>query len=392
MVRNREKTFLKGVFLIVLFYTIVQHFSVVKNAIMVCYDAISPLIYGVVIAFIVNLIVAKLEKYMTGGIFKNHTVKRATSIVAALLILVGVITIVIFNMIPGIVDSVKQIAEKAPGAINTGIEFLEKNFGLPGELEEYVDKIEIDEEMINSVMGLFENKSFMDAVKAGGSAVGNVFSVFIKFFIGLFFAFYILAKKEAIGAWLLKFINTYFPKHIADGMEHVGKLVYNTYANFISGQCVDAIILGTLMAICMGIMGMPYPVLIGVIIAITALIPVVGAFFGGAVGMILIVMDSPLQAVMFLILFLVLQQIDNRLIYPHIVGNAIGIPSILIFAAIIIGGEFGGVIGMFLFIPLTAVIATLIEEDMERRRLKKESVEKAAKELEEEKQSRNAKE
>lgn len=392
MVRNREKTFLKGVFLIVLFYTIVQHFSVVKNAIMVCYDAISPLIYGVVIAFIVNLIVAKLEKYMTGGIFKNHTVKRATSIVAALLILVGVITIVIFNMIPGIVDSVKQIAEKAPGAINTGIEFLEKNFGLPGELEEYVDKIEIDEEMINSVMGLFENKSFMDAVKAGGSAVGNVFSVFIKFFIGLFFAFYILAKKEAIGAWLLKFINTYFPKHIADGIEHVGKLVYNTYANFISGQCVDAIILGTLMAICMGIMGMPYPVLIGVIIAITALIPVVGAFFGGAVGMILIVMDSPLQAVMFLILFLVLQQIDNRLIYPHIVGNAIGIPSILIFAAIIIGGEFGGVIGMFLFIPLTAVIATLIEEDMERRRLKKESVEKAAKELEEEKQSRNAKE
>lgn len=391
MIRTREKTFLKGLFLIVLFYTIVQHFSVVKNVIAMCYDAISPLIYGVVIAFIVNLIVTKLEQYMTWGIFKNHTVKRVTSIVAALLILVGVITIVIFNMIPGIADSVKQIAEKAPGAIRTGIEFLEKNFGLPGELEEYVDKIKIDEEMINSVMGLFENKSFLDAVKAGGSAVGNVFSVFVKFFIGLFFAFYILAKKEAIGAWLLKFIRTYFPKHIADGMEHVGKLVYNTYAHFISGQCVDAIILGTLMAICMGIMGMPYAVLIGVIIAITALIPVVGAFFGGAVGMLLIVMESPIQAVMFLVLFLVLQQIDNRLIYPHIVGNAIGIPSILIFAAIIIGGEFGGVIGMFLFIPLTAVIAALIEEDMERRRLKKEAAEKAAKELEEEKQAEQEK-
>lgn len=383
MIRNREKTFLKGLFLIVLFYTIVQHFSVVRNVLTVCYDAISPLIYGVVIAFIVNLIVVKLEKYMTGGIFKNHTVKRATSIVAALLILIGVITLVIFNMIPGIADSVKQIAEKAPGAIRTGIEFLETNFGLPGELKSYVDNIEVDEELINSVMGLFENKSFLDAVKAGGSAVGNVFSVFVKFFIGLFFAFYILAKKEAIGEWLLRFIRTYFPKHIADGMEHVGKLIYNTYANFISGQCVDAIILGTLMSICMGIMGMPYAVLIGVIIAVTALIPVVGAFFGGAVGMLLIVIESPLQAVMFLVLFLVLQTIDNRLIYPHIVGNAIGIPSILIFAAIIIGGEFGGVIGMFLFIPLTAVIATLIEEDMERRRLKKEAVEQAARELEE---------
>lgn len=384
MVRNREKTFLKWVFLIVLFYTVVQHFSVVKNVIITCYDAISPLIYGVVIAFMVNLIVVKLEKYMTGGIFKNHTVKRVTSIVVSLLILLGVITIVVFNMIPGIVDSVKQIAEKAPTAVRTGIEFLEKNFGLPGELEEYVDKIKVDEETINSIMGLFENKSFVDAVKAGGSAVGNVFSVFVKFFIGLFFAFYILAKKEAIGEWLLRFVRTYFPEHIADGMVHVGKLVYNTYAHFISGQCVDAIILGTLMAICMGIMGMPYPVLIGVIIAITALIPVVGAFFGGAVGMILIVIESPLQAVMFLVLFLVLQTIDNRLIYPHIVGNAIGIPSILIFAAIIIGGEFGGVIGMFLFIPLTAVISTLIEEDMQRRSLKKKAAEEAAKELEEE--------
>ncbi len=390
MIRNREKTFLKGLFLIVLFYTIVQHFSVVKNVITICYDAISPLIYGVVIAFIVNLIVVKLEKYMTGGFFKNHTVKRTVSIVASILILVGVITIVIFNMIPGISDSVKQIAEKAPGAIKQGIEFLEDNFGLPEDLEKTVKNFEMDEEvinnMVNSMMGLVENKSFVNVVKAGGSAVGNVFSAFVKFFIGLFFAFYILAKKEAIGAWLLKFINTYFPKHIANGMEHVGKLVYNTYANFISGQCVDAIILGTLMAICMGIMGMPYAVLIGVIIAITALIPVVGAFFGGAVGMLLIVMDSPLQAVMFLVLFLVLQQIDNRLIYPHIVGNAIGIPSILIFAAIIIGGEFGGVIGMFLFIPLTAVIATLIEEDMERRRLRKEATEQAAKELEEENQ------
>lgn len=381
MIRNREKTFLKGLFLIVLFYTIVQHFSVVKNALVMCYDAISPLIYGVVIAFVVNLIVVKLEKYMTGGIFKNHTVKRATSIVVALLILIGIITLVIFNMIPGITDSVKQIAQKAPNAVNTGIEFLEKNFGLPGELNEYIDKIKPDEEMINNVMGLFDNKSFVNAVKAGGSAVGNVFSVFVKFFIGLFFAFYILAKKEAIGEWLLRFIRTYFPKHVADGIEHVGKLIYNTYASFISGQCVDAIILGTMMSICMGIMGMPYAVLIGVIIAVTALIPVVGAFFGGAVGMLLIIIESPLQAVMFLVLFLVLQTIDNRLIYPHIVGNAIGIPSILIFAAIIVGGEFGGVIGMFLFIPLTAVIAALIEEDMKRRSLKKEAAERDAEEL-----------
>lgn len=381
MIRNREKTFLKGVFLIVLFYTIVEHFTVVKEIFTACYDAISPLIYGIVIAFVVNLIVVKLEKYMTRGVFENQTIKRTTSIVIALLILSGVITIVCFNMIPGIVDSAKQIAEKTPQAVETVISFLEKNFGISEDIVDTVQNFKIDEDLVNSMFGLMENKSFIEAIKASGNALGSFISVFVKFFIGLFFAFYILAKKESIGAWLHKLIETYLPENIATNIEYVGHIIYETYASFISGQCLDAIILGCLLALCMGIMGLPYPVLIGVIVAVTALIPVVGAFFGGTIGALLLVMESPIKALTFLILFLILQQIDNRLIYPHIVGNAIGIPSILIFAAIIIGGEFGGVIGMFLGIPFTAVLYTLVEQDMEKRRKKKQEIKKAAERL-----------
>lgn len=381
MIRNREKTFLKGVFLIVLFYTIVEHFTVVKEIFTACYDAISPLIYGIVIAFVVNLIVVKLEKYMTRGVFENQTIKRTTSIVIALLILSGVITIVCFNMIPGIVDSAKQIAEKTPQAVETVISFLEKNFGISEDMVDTVQNFKIDEDLVNSMFGLMENKSFIEAIKASGNALGSFISVFVKFFIGLFFAFYILAKKESIGAWLHKLIETYLPENIATNIEYVGHIIYETYASFISGQCLDAIILGCLLALCMGIMGLPYPVLIGVIVAVTALIPVVGAFFGGTIGALLLVMESPIKALTFLILFLILQQIDNRLIYPHIVGNAIGIPSILIFAAIIIGGEFGGVIGMFLGIPFTAVLYTLVEQDMEKRRKKKQEIKKAAERL-----------
>lgn len=381
MIRNREKTFLKGAFLIVLFYILVQNFAVVKAIVTTCYNAVSPLIYGIVIAFMVNLIVVKLEKYMTKGIFENQTVKRTTSIIAAILILTGVVTIVCFNMIPGIVDSVKQIAEKMPQAVETVIGFLEKNFGISEDMVDTVQNFKIDEDLVNSMFGLMENQSFIEAIKASGNALGSFFSVFVKFFIGLFFAFYILAKKESIGAWLHRFIETYLPEHIASNIEYVGHIIYETYASFISGQCLDAIILGSLLALCMGIMGLPYPVLIGVIVAVTALIPVVGAFFGGTIGAILIVMESPIKALTFLVLFLILQQIDNRLIYPHVVGNAIGIPSILIFAAIIIGGEFGGVIGMFLGIPFTAVLYTLVEQDMERRRRKKREIEKEAKKL-----------
>ena len=381
MIRNREKAFLKGLFLIVLFYVVVEHFTLVKEMLSAAYNAISPLIYGIVIAFIVNLIVVQLEKHMTKGIFENHTIKRTTSIVTALLIVAGIIAVVCFNMIPGIIDSVKQIAEKVPQAIDKVFGFLQYNFGISGEISNVVENFKLDEELVSNMFGLMENRSFVEALKASGNVVGSVFSVFAKFFIGLFFAFYILAKKESIGAYIRKLMETYLPEKTAGGILYFGSIIYETYANFISGQCLDAVILGCLLTICMGIMGLPYPVLIGVIVAVTALIPVVGALFGGTVGAVLLVMDSPVKALTFLALFLILQQIDNRLIYPHIVGNAIGIPSILIFAAIVIGGEFGGVIGMFLGIPFTAVLYAIVEQDIDRRRRKKQEREVEAEKL-----------
>lgn len=373
---KREKRFLKTAFLIVLFYIVVEHFTVVKEIISVCYNAVSPLIYGVVIAFIVNLIVVQLEKHMTRGIFENHTIRRTTSIIVSMLILTGIITIVCFNVIPGIVDSIKQIANRMPDAVLAVLGFLEKHFGISEDMVDVVQNFKIDENLVNNMFGLIENKSVIEAIKASGDVVGSIISVFAKFFIGLFFAFYILAKKESIRKWLHNLIEVYLPPKAAAAVENVGFIIYETYANFISGQCLDAVILGCLLTLCMGIMGLSYPVLIGVIVAVTALIPVVGAFFGGTVGAVLLVMDSPVKALTFLALFLILQQIDNRMIYPHVVGNAIGIPSILIFAAIVIGGEFGGVIGMFLGIPFTAVLYTLVEQDMERRKKGKASMDK----------------
>lgn len=371
MIRDKEKILLKGIVFVALFYILVEHFALVRQVFTACYDAVSPLVYGIGIAFVLNLIVVELEKHINKGIFENHTVRRTASIIISLFILVGIITVVCFNVIPGIVDSAKQIAVKAPQAVDSMLEFLEKNFGVSEDIVNVVQNIKFDEDLLNNMFGLMENRSVIEAIKASGNVLGSVFSVFTKFFIGLFFAFYILAKKEAIKDWIYKFIEVYFPEKTAKGLEIFGHITYEIYAGFISGQCVDAMILGCLIALCMGIMGLPYPILIGVIIAVTALIPVVGAFFGGTVGVILLIMESPIKAVTFLVLFLILQQIDNRLIYPHVVGNAIGIPSILIFAAIIIGGKFGGVLGMFLGIPFTAVLYTIVEQDMEKRKKEK---------------------
>lgn len=379
MIKERDKTLLKGVFLIVFFYVLVEHFNIVKSVLLTCYGAVSPLIYGMAIAFIVNLIVVKLEEHMKGRIFENQAFKRTTSIIVSFLIVIGIITIVCFNVIPGIVDSVKEITKQVPQAFDTVLTFLEKNFGVSSDVVKEIQNFRLDENTLDNMFGLMKNQSVIQALKASGSAVGSVVSVVTKLFIGLFFAFYILAKKESINAYIHRLMETYLPKKIADGLENFGHITYETYANFISGQCVDAVILGCLVTIGMGILQLSYPILVGVVVAVTALIPIVGAFFGGTVGVFLLIMESPVKALTFLILFLVLQQIDNRLIYPHIVGNAIGIPSILIFAAIIIGGEFSGVIGMFFGIPFTAVIYTLLEQDMERRRQKREEKEEEIK-------------
>ncbi len=368
MLEDREKAIIKGIFGIVLFYAAVQHFQAVKGAALAFWHAVSPLAYGIVIAFVINLIVVRLEKHMQRGIFANQTIRRIVSIVTAVLILTGVIVVVCFALIPGIVDSVRQIADKAPRALESALDFLETRLGISRNVIEAIENFEVDENLVDSMFGLIENQSVIAALKASGNMVSSVFAVIARLFVGLFFAFYILAQKESIGAFVHRLVETYLPEHAAKRLEHIGKLTYDTYAGFISGQCMDAVILGCLVMLSMGIMRLSYPVLIGVIVTVTALIPVVGALFGGSIGVVLLVMDSPVKALTFVVLFLILQQIDNRLIYPHVVGNAIGIPSILIFAAIVFGGEIRGVLGMFLGIPFTAVIYTLVQEDMERRR------------------------
>ena len=144
------------------------------------------------------------------------------------------------------------------------------------------------------------------------------------------------------------------------------------YSSFISGQCVDAAILGTMVTVVLAILGIDYALLIGILVAVTALVPVVGAFLGGFIGVFLLLMISVKDALIFLIVFLVLQQVDNRLIYPHVVGNAVGLPAIWIFTAIIIGGNFGGIFGMIFAIPLFALVYSLLSEDLKKREGKEE--------------------
>ena len=182
------------------------------------------------------------------------------------------------------------------------------------------------------------------------SAVGSIASGLATFFISFSFACYILFQKEKLHLQVRKVIFAFIPKQKADAILNICSLTYRTFANFLAGQCLEAVILGMMFVITLSILKMPYALLIGILIAFTALVPIFGAFIGCAVGSFLIFMVNPKQAVLFIIVFLLLQQIEGNLIYPHVVGGSVGLPSIWVLAAVTIGGNLMGIIGMLIFI------------------------------------------
>lgn len=205
------------------------------------------------------------------------------------------------------------------------------------------------------------------------SAVGSVVSGLATFFIAFSFACYVLFQKEKLHVQVRKVLFAFLPKQKADAFLKVCSLTYRTFANFLTGQCLEAVILGCMFVVTLSILRMPYALLIGVLIAFTALIPIFGAFIGCAVGSFLIFMVSPKQAIIFIIVFLVLQQIEGNLIYPHVVGESVGLPSIWVLAAVTIGGNLMGIVGMLVFIPLLSVVYTIFRKVV-CQRLKKRHI------------------
>lgn len=219
----------------------------------------------------------------------------------------------------------------------------------------------------------FHNLFKVETLNTTMSAVGSIASGLATFFISFSFACYILFQKEKLHLQVRKVIFAFIPKQKADAILNICSLTYRTFANFLTGQCLEAVILGMMFVITLSILKMPYALLIGILIAFTALVPIFGAFIGCAVGSFLIFMVNPKQAVLFIIVFLLLQQIEGNLIYPHVVGGSVGLPSIWVLAAVTIGGNLMGIIGMLIFIPLVSVFYTIFREFVYLR-LKKQHI------------------
>lgn len=360
---KESRRFLWGLLGIVLLFFTVQNIEAVKTGLRVLTGLIMPLLYGCIIAFILNLIVRRLEKYLRFGPFRNQKLRRVVAIILSLLVLLGAITAIVAGVVPELRDSAALLMEKLPGMAQTLTDFCVGTLGMPEDWFTALDSPDITE----IVTRLFENDAVMNVLKSGGNFVGNAVSAVFDLLVGLCFSCYILMQKEKLTCDMNRLAKAYLRPESYARLVRVVRSMNAIYSSFISGQCLDAVILGAMVTVSLALFGIQYSLLIGIVVAVTALVPVVGALVGGALGVFLLLMVSPKDAVLFLVLFLILQQVDNRLIYPHVVGSAVGLPAIWIFAAIVVGGNFGGIFGMILAIPLFALFYTLLAHDLRKR-------------------------
>ena len=333
------------------------------------WELIAPFIAGAAIAFIFNVPMRAIENQLEG--VRKRSVRRGMSIVLTILCLVLIIMFVFELLIPQIRLTLASLSEKIPAFIDRTAQklmiLIEENPDLGIWIQEAFDLESLNwSNILTNILSWLANQ--VSALMGGAvNVIGNVASGIVNAVIGIVFALYALSRKEILAGQGRRILYSLLSEHRADEVIRICRLTNVTFSNFISGQCLEAVILGCLFAVVMAIMKLPYISLVSVIIAVTALIPVVGAFIGCIVGAFFILVNDPIQALTFIAMFLVLQQLENNLIYPRVVGTSIGLPGMWVLVAVTIGGEIMGVAGMLVMIPLVSVVYTLGREFTNRR-------------------------
>ncbi len=347
---------------IFLLYLCIHYWAAVENLALAILGAASPLFIGCIIAYVVNILMCFYEKHYFPK-KKCKFVEKSrmpVCISAAFLTIISIVTLISALVVPQLISCVQLILAKFPGAVRQLISWLERFNFLPDDIAAYLAGIDwaakISEYANVLISGIGNVAGILMRV------VSSVFDFVVTAFLATIFAIYLLIGKRGLfrhSRMLLK--KCVKGKHY-ERLVHVLKEMNGSFHRYIVGQCTEALILGVLCALGMLALQLPYAAMIGSLIAFTALIPVAGAFIGGAVGAIMIFTVSPIKALVFIVFLLVLQQLENNIIFPRVVGSSLGVPSLWVLAAVTVGGGIGGVIGMIISVPIAATVFKLSKD------------------------------
>ena len=369
---NVDKRIVKYLLLAAVLVLAITNFNVLLEFVSKLWGIVFPLVLGGIMAYILNIVTRRLEKWYFPK-SRNKLVqktKRMVCIFLSLFLIVLIIFLVFRLAIPELINTITMIGHWIPIELAKLQEFLAEHSDQIPELEKWINSLSFDWEATAQKLLSYLTSGVGGILGSTLSLVGTISIGVTNFVIGLIFAIYILANKEKLKRQLMKIARAYCKPALVEKTLGVLKVANETFSSFIVGQCTEAVILGTLCVIGMRICQFPYAPMIGAFVGATALIPVVGAYLGGAVGFLMILTVSPLKAVLFVVFLVILQQLEGNIIYPRVVGSSIGLPGMWVLAAVTVGGGLAGVGGMLLGVPLTATIYKLLRSDVNKRVLK----------------------
>lgn len=327
-----------------------------------------PFIIGVMIAFVLNVLLNVVENKLfkklsekNGKVWKK--IKRPTSLITTFIIIIALIAFILGLLIPQLQNTATIFTENFDSYKKESIKILDK-IGIDDKdikvLNKNIEKIKGE---VTSYVGDNKQEIVQTTFGVASSVVGTITSLVL----GIVFAIYILLKKEDLARQSRKVLKAYLPEKKEKRIREIANLSNKTFGNFISGQCLEALIIGVLCFIGMFILQIPYASTISVVVGFTALIPVFGAFIGTVIGAFLILMVDPTKAIIFIIFILILQQLEGNLIYPKVVGKSVGLPGIWVMVAVTVGASIAGVLGMLLSVPICSVLYSILKTDVNNR-------------------------
>lgn len=374
-----NKSNMKRVMILIVFAIlmlgIVQNINIVFSVFSKIFSIFFPFLLGLCIAFVLNVPTNLFEK----KVFKTEQIKskkkkrviRMVSILLSLLLLFIIIGFVLFLVVPDFVSSISNLANNLPGVFRNITEWFTNLMAKYPDVQLQINAIDWDG--VGKTIIEFIKNSANGVVSSSISFITSFISGIISLIMGIVFSVYILSQKETLGKQVRKVMKAYFPEKINKKIVEIISISNNTFNKFISGQCLEACILGVMFFITMSIFQFPHTLAIAALVTVTALIPIFGAMIAMVFGAILIAVNDPLQAVWFIIIFQIIQQIEGNFIYPKVVGKSVGLPALWVMLAVMVGGNAFGLIGMLISVPISSILYTVFKLAVNNRLKKIES-------------------
>lgn len=363
-IRKITKWIIGVVTVCILIYLAIRHLDMIAVGISWLVGITFPILLGTVMALVLNVPMRPIEKHLH---IKKEKAKRPLAIVLSLVLVLGIFIGIAFLVVPEIVNTVRLVAQIVMSGIDQAasweqtLDFSQLPFG------EYLQQVDIDWTGLKNNLENWTISQRNVLLQQAAGAVSSIAGGFMNFFIGLVFSIYVLANKEKLKRQALCLIHVWLPQKFGSALVHVVSVCNRSFRNFIAGQATEALILGMLCTIGMLVLRLPYAPMVGALVGVTALIPIVGAFIGTIVGAFLILTVNPFKALIFVIFLLILQQIEGNLIYPKVMGARINLPAIWVFAAVTVGGNLAGPVGMLLGVPAASAAYELLKEATSKR-------------------------